>query len=72
MPTVVRISDDLVSNAKMVSKVEKRSIKDQIEHWATIGKMAEENPELSYTLIKEILKGLSEIESGRVSDYQFD
>ena len=32
-----------------------RSLAGQIEHWAKIGKIAEENPDLSYEFIKNIL-----------------
>lgn len=62
MPTTIRISDELALKAKMTSKIEHRSIKDQIEYWAMIGKCAEENPELTYELIKEILLGMKELD----------
>ncbi len=39
MATAVKISNELFENAKMTSKVFKRSIADQIEYWATIGQM---------------------------------
>jgi len=48
MATAVRVSEDLVKEAKIYSKIEKRSITGQIEHWAIIGKCAEENPDLTY------------------------
>ena len=44
---------------------------DQIEHWARIGKCAEENPDLTYSQIKEILTGISELEDGQYSEYKF-
>jgi hypothetical protein len=72
MPTAVRISDDLVKSARKVSKVENRSVTGQIEYWAKIGQIAEENPEMSYKLIKEILLGLNDIETGEFSDYQLN
>lgn len=71
MPTAVRISEELVFEAKKISKVEHRSITGQIEHWARIGKIAEENPDLTYDLIKEILIGIEELESGQKTEYQF-
>ena len=49
MATAVRISDKLVNEAKKYSRVDHRSITGQIEHWAKIGKCAEENPDLTYT-----------------------
>ena len=72
MASAVRISDDLIKLAKKISKLEHRSVTGQIEHWALIGKISEENPEMPYSLIKEIFMGLKELESGEFSEYQFD
>jgi len=71
MTTAVRVSDDLVREAKIYSKIDKRSLTGQIEHWARIGKCAEENPDLTYSLIKDILIGLVELEHGELSEYKF-
>ena len=71
MTTAVRVSEDLVREAKIYSKIEKRSVTGQIEYWARIGKCAEENPDLTYNLIKEILIGLAEIEENESSAYRF-
>lgn len=71
MATAVRITDDLVREAKIFSKIDKRSLTGQIEHWARIGKCAEENPDLTYALIKEILIGLAELEQGEYREYTF-
>lgn len=49
-----------------------RSGAGQIEHWAKIGKMAEENPDLTYKFIRDILLAKAEIASGLVDDYEFD
>ncbi|MBW2605799.1 MAG: hypothetical protein JRE28_16070 [Deltaproteobacteria bacterium] len=58
MTTAVRVSDELVREARIFSKIDQRSLTGQIEHWARIGKCAEENPDLTYSLIKDILIGL--------------
>lgn len=71
MTTAIRISDGLARDAKIYSKIDKRSITGQIEHWARVGKCAEENPDLTYSLIKEILIGLEELEHGEFSEYSF-
>ena len=71
MTTAVRVSDDLVKEAKIFSRIDNRSITGQIEHWARIGKCIEENPDLTYNLIKEILVGITELEAGEVSEYKF-
>ncbi len=71
MPTAVRISDELLKAAKKFSKVDHRSLTGQIEHWARIGKCAEENPDLTYDLLKEILIGITELDLGEKSEYEF-
>ena len=71
MATAVRVSEDLVQEARKYSRVDHRSLTGQIEHWARIGKCAEENPDLTYDLIKDILIGLEEIEQGEVTEYEF-
>jgi hypothetical protein len=71
MITAVRVSEELVREAKIYSKIDKRSVTGQIEHWARIGKCAEENPDLTYNLIREILIGLVELEQGESTEYKF-
>jgi hypothetical protein len=71
MPTAVRISDELLNEAKKFSKIDHRSLTGQIEHWARVGKCAEENPDLTYALIKEILIGITELDQGEKSEYEF-
>ncbi len=71
MPTAVRISEGLISEAKKFSRIEHRSLTGQIEHWARMGIYIEENPDLTYNLIKEILIGIEELERGERSEYKF-
>jgi hypothetical protein len=71
MSTVVRISDEMVDEAKKYSHIEHRSLTGQIEYWTRIGKCAEENPDLTYSLIKDILLGVEELEHGEKSEYWF-
>jgi len=71
MTTAVRVSDNLAKAARLVSVVDNRSLTGQIEHWAKIGKCSEENPELTYGLIKEILIGAEELEQNECSEYIF-
>lgn len=71
MTTAVRVSDKLMKEARLVSAVDNRSVTGQIEHWARIGKCAEENPELTYSLLKDILIGIEELDQGECSEYEF-
>ncbi len=71
MATAVRISAELVDQAKKYGRIDHRSLAGQIEHWARMGKCAEENPDLPYSLIKEILIGLDELDQGEKTEYKF-
>ena len=71
MAIAIRISDDLVSEAKKFSRIDHRSLTGQVEHWARVGKCAEENPDLTYNFIKEILIGIDELDQGDKSEYKF-
>jgi len=71
MATAVRVSEKLARDAKRYGKLDNRSITGQIEHWAKIGKCAEENPDLTYSLIRDILTGIEELEQGESSEYVF-
>ena len=42
----LRLSEELIDNARVEAKVSNRSITKQIEYWAKIGKVALENPDL--------------------------
>lgn len=72
MASAVKLSDNIVSEAKSIAKALNRSVAGQIEHWVKIGKIAEENPDLTYEFIKNILISQHEVESGKLEPYQFD
>ena len=71
MATAVKVSDDLFEKAKIKSKIFKRSIAGQIEYWAKIGQMIEENPELPLPFIQDILVGREQIKAGQGTPYVF-
>ena len=64
MTIAVKLSESVVSEAKIMSKVLNRSVAGQIEYWAKIGKIAEENPDLTYELIRNILISQQEAQAG--------
>ncbi|MEH6825647.1 MAG: hypothetical protein V7629_17250 [Motiliproteus sp.] len=69
MATSVRLDDEFVAEAKIHSAAASRSLPKQIEHWARIGQIAEDNPDLSYEFIQEALLAKAEVEAGRVKKY---
>ena len=71
MSRAVKISEELVNEAEVYSKSFNRSISSQIEFWTKIGKISEENPDMSFNEIKDILIAREEVNAGLVSEYQF-
>ena len=51
----VKLSDSLVEQARAYGHIEHRSVPKQIEYWSQIGKIAQENPDLPFSMIREIL-----------------
>ena len=71
MSKAIKLPDQLVADATRYAKIFHRSPPKQIEHWATIGRVAEENPDLPLRFVNDVLVGLEEAESGDFSEYQF-
>lgn len=67
----VKLSDDLVIEAQRYAGVNSRSVPKQIEYWSRIGKIAEDNPDLPYSLIKQLLISKQEADEGELSEYTF-
>jgi len=71
MAKAIKLSNELVDDAQRYASVNHRSAPKQIEHWAAIGKIAEENPDLPLGFVRDTLLGLEEIKSANVSEYEF-
>lgn len=72
MASAIKLSDDLVQDAKTYGKAMKRSATGQIEYWARVGKLAEENPDLPFSFIRDTMIGLEEVKAGKLTDYRFE
>lgn len=72
MAAAVKLSEEIISEAKIISKALNRSVAGQIEHWAKIGRLAEENPDLTYDFIKNILIAQQEACAGKLEEYPFE
>ncbi len=55
MAITVKLSENLVEQAKAHALIQHRSVPKQIEYWSQIGKIAEENPDLPFSMIRDIL-----------------
>ncbi len=71
MARAINISDELIMQAKIRGEVFKRTVDEQIEYWAKIGQLAEENPDLPLPFIQDILTGKEQIRSGLGTPYIF-
>jgi hypothetical protein len=71
VPQSVKLSDELIKQARHYGDVYHRSTAKQIEYWSTMGKIAEENPDLTYSFITEVLLAQSEVLSGDTTPYEF-
>ena len=51
----VKLTESLVEQARRYALIQHRSVPKQIEYWSQIGKIAEENPDLPFSMIRDIL-----------------
>ncbi|EKD54235.1 MAG: hypothetical protein ACD_60C00109G0017 [uncultured bacterium] len=51
----IRINEVIYNEAKKVARAEFRSIPNQIEFWAMVGKCALDNPDLPIEFVKDLL-----------------
>jgi hypothetical protein len=71
MATAIKLSDLLVEDAKPYAQAMHRSIPKQIEYWARLGKVAEENPDLPISMLQDMLVSIEEVKAGNLSPYNF-
>ncbi|GMQ46685.1 TA system antitoxin ParD family protein [Vibrio sp. 10N] len=70
--TSVRIDQELFEKASIMAKALNRTTPKQIEHWAKIGEMMEDNPDLPYKFVKQAIIAKAEKEAGKLEAYNFD
>ena len=51
----IRINDEIYDEAKKTASAECRTIPNQIEFWARVGKCALENPDLPVEFVRDLL-----------------
>lgn len=71
MSITIKLSDELINEARLYAEAYSHSAPKQIEYWSKIGKIAEENPDLSYNFIKDMLLAKAELEAEQVEPYEF-
>lgn len=71
MATTIKLADEIINEARRYGEIYSRSTPKQLEYWARIGKIAEENPDLPYSFIKDILLAKQELSDKDVTPYVF-
>jgi DNA polymerase III psi subunit len=71
MSIAINVSEQLIEEAKPFARAMHRSIAQQIEYWARLGKVAEENPDLPIHMLQDILASIEEVKASNMNVYQF-
>lgn len=67
----IRLDRDLIEKATIMAKALDRTPPKQIEHWARIGKIMEDNPDLPYEFVRQTITAKAEREAGKLEPYDF-
>ena len=62
----IRLDQELVDKAAIMAKALNRTTPKQIEHWAKIGEMMEDNPDLPYEFVKQAIIAKAEKEADAI------
>jgi len=67
----IRLDQELIEKAAIMAKALNRTTPKQIEHWAKIGEMMEDNPDLPYEFVRQAIISQAEKEAGKLESYDF-
>ena len=69
--TSIRLDYGLVEEATIMASALNRTPPKQIEHWAKIGKIMEDNPDLPYEFVRQAVIAKAEHNAGKLEPYEF-
>lgn len=69
MAQPVRLDDAFIAEVKRHASAAHRSVPKQIEYWAKIGHMVEDNPDLPFGFIKDAMLAAEQINEGQMTRY---
>ena len=69
--TSIRLNQDLIEKATIMASALNRTPPKQIEHWAKIGEIMEDNPDLTYEFVKQAIIAEAERKAGKLEAYSF-
>ena len=67
----IRLDRNLIEKATIIAKALDRTPPKQIEHWAKIGELMEDNPDLPYEFVRQAIIAEAEREAGKLEAYNF-
>lgn len=67
----IRLDQELIEKAAIMGKALNRTTPKQIEHWAKIGQMMEDNPDLPYEFVRQAIIAQAERDAGQLEVYDF-
>lgn len=67
----IRLDEELIEKATIMAKALNRTPPKQIEHWAKIGEIMEDNPDLPYEFVKQAIIAEAERKAGKLESYDF-
>lgn len=68
--SLIYLDKDLIEQASKYGKATNKNTLEQLEEWIRIGKVCQDNPDLTYQDIKEILCGLAEVKNSMTTPYK--
>ncbi|KAA3641541.1 MAG: hypothetical protein DWP95_06660 [Proteobacteria bacterium] len=68
----ILISPHLIKKAEVAGQAMNRNTVQQIEHWVKVGAGIEDNPELPYDFINQIVISKAQKKQKQIENYQFD
>ena len=69
--TSIRLDKYLIEKATIMAKALNRTPPKQVERWAKIGAIMEDNPDLPYKFVKQAIITKAEREAGKLESYDF-
>ncbi len=60
----VRLDDDFVEEVNIHASAAYRSLPKQIEYWAKVVQMVEDNPDIPFSFIKDVMLAAEQVQQG--------
>jgi hypothetical protein len=71
MLALIKLSESFIQDAESASRIAKRTLPEQIEYWARLGKACDENPDLPVHILQDILVSRVEMNLNKLSKFRF-